>query len=149
MKLPGSKLVTALAFALLSSACTHVPLASAEEDAAAKTFETRQNMCGLYVYRPGSGGGSMELELLLDGHPFGMTAGGDYLFSWVTPGKHWLESRGDDTMQLAFTAKAGSLVFVRQEGEMGYWAFASKMTIVKEDEGKREVMVKDRVQNGY
>ena len=138
----------ALLLLCVSSACSHIPLASIEEDAAAKTFETRPDMCGLYVYRPGTHGGGLELELLLDGHPFGETDGGDFLFSWVTPGKHSLESRGDDDMRLAFTAGAGTLVFVRQEGEMGYWAFASKMTLVNEDEGKREVLAKHRVQTG-
>ena len=144
----GRALAT-LALALVASACTHVPLASVEEDAAAKTFETRPDLCGLYVFRSGTHGGGMELELLLDGHPFGRTDGGDYIFAWVQPGPHSLASRGDDDMQLNLTAKAGTLVFVRQEGEMGYWAFASKLTRVNEDEGKASVLRCERVATGF
>ncbi len=144
----GLRLLPAIVLAVGASACTHVPLASAEDDAQAKTFETRPDMCGLYVYRPGSHGGAMELELLLDGRPFGRTDGGDFLFAWVTPGTHTLASRADEDMQLTVTAKAGSLVFVRQEGEMGYWAFASKLTLVSEAEGKHAVRGSERVQTG-
>jgi hypothetical protein len=139
----------ALALACVASACMHIPLASVEEDAAAKSFETRPDLCGVYVFRPGSHGGGMELELLLDGHPFGRTDGGDYIFAWVHPGTHSLASRGDDDMRLNFSANAGTLVFVRQEGEMGYWAFASKLTLVGEDEGKSSVMRCERVATGF
>lgn len=145
----SARALGALALAFGASACTHIPLASVEDDAAAKSFETRPDMCGLYVYRSGSHGGGMELELLLDGHPFGRTDGGDYIFTWVQPGAHSLASRGDDDMQLNFSAKAGSLVFVRQEGEMGYWAFASKLTLVGEAEGKNSVLRCDRVATGF
>ncbi len=134
------RFLSALALAFLASACTHVPLASAEDDARAKSFETRPDLCALYVFREGARGGSLELELVLDGHPFGRTGGGDYLFGWVTPGSHTLESRGDPDMQLDFRAKAGGLLFVRQEGEMGYWTFASKLTLVGEAEGQRAVL---------
>ena len=139
----------ALALALVAGACTHIPLASVEDDAAAKSFETRPDMCGLYVFRPGTHGGGMELELLLDGRPFGRTDGGDYIFGWVVPGPHTLASRDDDDMRLSFTAKAGGLVFVRQEGEMGYWVFASKLTLVNEAEGKQAVLGSDRVATGF
>jgi len=144
----SSRALLALALAFGTSACTHIPLASVEDDALAKSFETRPDMCGLYVYRPGSHGGGLELELLLDGRPFGRTDGGDYIFAWVQAGTHSLASRGDDDMQLNFSAKPGTLVFVRQEGEMGYWAFASKLTLVNEDEGKSSVLRCERVATG-
>ena len=143
------RFLSAIVLAVLASACTHIPLASPEEDAQAKSFETRPDWCGLYVYRPGTHGGGMELELLLDGHPFGRTDGGDYIFTWVQPGKHVLASREDDDMQLQFTAKADALLFIRQEGEMGYWAFASKLTLVGEDEGRQNVLKSDRVPAGF
>ena len=69
------RLLPAIFLGLVSSACTHVPLASTEDDASAKTFETRPGACGLYVFREGSRGGSTELELVLDGCPFGSTGG--------------------------------------------------------------------------
>ena len=103
----------------------------------------------MYVYREGSLGGSTELELTLDGYPIGRTGGGDYLFTWLRPGPHTLASRTDEDMSLSFQAKAGSLVFIRQEGEMGYWTFASRLTLVGAEEGQRAVLGCLRVQTGY
>jgi hypothetical protein len=145
----GLRLVSTLALTCCASSCTHVPLASAEEDASAKTFETRPEWCGMYVFREGSLGGSTELELTLDGYPIGSTAGGDYLFTWLKPGSHTLASRTDEDMSLSFQAKADSHVFIRQEGEMGYWTFASRLTLVSADEGQRAVRGCVRVQTGY
>jgi len=143
------KPIATLVLGLCASSCTHVPLASAEEDASAKTFETRPEWCGMYVFREGSLGGSTELELTLDGYLIGATAGGDYLFTWLRPGKHTLASRTDEDMALSFQAKAGGLVFIRQEGEMGYWTFASRLTLVSAEEGQRAVLGCLRVQTGY
>ena len=138
-----------LTLALLASSCTYVPRASPEEDARAKTFATRPDLCGVYVYREGSDGGSTELEVLLDGRLLGRSSGGDYLFTWVQPGSHTLESRSDGDMQISFQAAAGGLVFVRHEGTMGYWTIASKFTRIPEEEGRRAVQKCVLVESGF
>jgi len=138
-----------LALAALAGACTYVPRASAEDDARAKRFETRPDSCGLYVYREGQDGGSMELELTLDGRPIGRTSGGDFLFVWISPGSHTLASRGDENLQLSFEAGAGELVFVRQEGALGNWVIASKLVRVDENEGRRAVAGCVRAASGF
>jgi hypothetical protein len=95
------------------------------------------NLCGLYIFREGSGG-SMELELVLDLFPLSRTIGGDYLFTWVEPGTHARLAGTDEDMALSFKAQANSLVFVRQEA-MGSWTIASQLTLVSSDESQRAV----------
>jgi hypothetical protein len=147
LRLPRPPLL--LALAALAGACTHVPRASMEDDARAKSFETRPEYGGLYVYREGPDGAALELELTLDGRPLGRTSGGDYLFTWVQPGPHTLASRADQDLQLSFEAAAGALVFVRQEGVMGYWTMASKLVRVGEEEGRRAVLGCVRAASGF
>jgi hypothetical protein len=143
------RLPVLLLLAALAGACTHVPRASAEDDARAKSFETRPDYCGLYVYREGPDGSAVELELTLDGRPLGRTSGGDFLFTWVQPGPHTLASRADEDLQLSFEAAAGALVFVRQEGVMGYWTLASKLVRVADEEGRRAVLGCVRAASGF
>ena len=145
----NTRIPAAFALAALCHSCTYVPRASPEEDARAKTFTTRPDMCGVYVYREGSDGGSTELEVLLDGRVLGRSSGGDFLFTWVQPGSHTLESRSDGDMQISFDAARGGLVFVRQEGTMGYWTIASKFLRVSEEEGKRAVQKCVLVASGF
>jgi hypothetical protein len=133
-------IVLALALACGASSCVVVPKASAEADAQAKSFETRPDMCGLYVYRTETLGNTVELELELDYVEFGATGSKNFLFAWLEPGRHTLASRTEQDSPLAIEAKAGTLVFVRQAARMGYWSAASKLQVVSEAEGRKGVL---------
>src|ERR1043165_401446 len=139
MKLPGSRLVSALALALVASACLDIPKASVEHDAKAKTFETRPDKCGLYVYRNGSGASNVALPLEIDGVELGSTGPHTYLFIWLPAGKHTVSSQTDENVRVKFVAKPGTLVYVRQESEMGYLHFDSRLQLVTEPEGQEGV----------
>ena len=139
MKLLGLRLATAFALACGASACLDIPKASVEDDARAKTFETRPDKCGLYVFRNGSGASNVELALELDGGELGSTGPQTFLFTWVQPGKHTVSSQTDEEVRVKFVAKAGTLVYVRQESEMGYLHFESKLQLVSEAEGQNGV----------
>jgi hypothetical protein len=132
-------LVSVLALTCLSSSCQHIPLALPADDTQAKTFETRANACGLYVYREDHALWNAELELELDGIEFGATGPGNYLFTWLPPGKHDLESHTDRDMRLNFVAKAGTLLFVRQTVAVGYWLADSKLDLVEPAVGQKGV----------
>src|SRR5690242_12766992 len=103
------RLAAALALALGASACLDIPKASVEEDARAKTFETRPDKCGLYVFRNGSGASNVALPLELDGGELGATGPQTYLFAWVAPGKHTVSSHTDENVRVKFVAQAGTL----------------------------------------
>ena len=139
MKLSCSRLVSALALALAASACLDIPKASVEDDTRAKAFETRPDRCGLYVFRNGTGASNVALPLDIDGVELGSTGPRTYLFIWLPAGKHTLSSHTDDNARVRFDAKPGTLVYVRQESEMGYWHFDSKLQLVGEAEGQKGV----------
>jgi hypothetical protein len=136
MKLPGLRLVSVLALALGASACLDVPKASVEDDARAKMFGTRSDQCGLYVYRNESSAGNVALPLDIDGVELGATGPHTYLFTWLTSGKHTLSSHTDENVRVQIVAKPGTLIYVRQESEMGFLHFDSKLQLVNEAEGQ-------------
>ena|SRR5690349_4985507 len=139
MKHLGSRLVCLLALACGASACLDIPKASVEDDARAKTFETRPDKCGLYVFRNGSGASNVALPIDIDGVELGSTGPQTYLFIWLPAGKHTVSSHTDENARVKFVAKAGTLVYVRQESEMGYLHFESKLQVVSEAEGQNGV----------
>ena len=136
---PSLRLLAALALALVSSACLDIPKASVEDDTQAKAFEARPDRCGLYVFRDGSGASNVALPLDLDGVELGSTGPRTYLFTWLPVGKHTISSHTDENARVRFLAKPGTLVYVRQESEMGFWHFESKLKLVSEAEGQKGV----------
>ena len=139
-------LVSILALVCLSSSCQHIPLALPADDTQAKTFGTRADACGLYVYRDDHAAWNADLELELDGIEFGETGPGHYLFTWLPPGKHDLASHTDRDKRLPFVAKAGTLLFVRQTLAVGYWLADSKLDLVEATVGQKGVRACTRVQ---
>lgn len=64
----------AVALLLLASGCASVPMASKEDDAAAKSFRAPSDKGRIYVYRNESMGGAVKIPITLDGKLKGSTA---------------------------------------------------------------------------
>jgi hypothetical protein len=140
MKSLALRLLPAIVLALVASSCASAPRASVQADKQAKTFETRPDQCGLYVYRNESLGAAVSLQLDLDGKRIGATSAKTFFFAWLEPGPHTLLSHGESKSELAIDAQAGKLLFVWQEVKWGFMTAGSKLHLVPEAEGKQGVL---------
>ena len=125
--------------ALAASGCASVPLMDKEDDAAAKTFETKPGLANIYVYRTESYGSSVKLPVVLDRVEVGATAADTYLMLRVHPGRHTLVSDPEKDTPLQIVTIAGHNYFVWQEVKTGVRRARSELHLMDEAEGKEGV----------
>ena len=127
-------------FVILTLAnCASVPMASSENDVAAKKFEVPANKSRIYVFRNETLGSALKFTLALDGKIAGQTAADVYYFWDVEPGKHEVACLGDSNVNISVNTKAGTSTFVWQEVKMGFWVGQCALHEVNKEEGKAAV----------
>lgn len=133
--------VCLLAFASLFAGCASVPMASPEQDAAAKRFEAPSaDKSGVYIYRDSSLGTALKKMVSLDGNPLFQSAIKTYFYKEIAPGKHTLSTEsefGDNTIE--FVAEGGKLHFVRNYIKMGVFVGGANLEMASEADGKKGV----------
>jgi hypothetical protein len=143
-----SLLLLAMVFAALSG-CASVPMASKEEDAAAKTFATPStDKAGLYVYRDSFVGQSLRKRVSINGAAIGVTANKTYFYKEIAPGSHTLTTEsefGDNS--LTFQALGGKNYYFRQYIKMGVFVGGSGIEAIGEEEGKKAILACTRAQS--
>ena len=128
------------AIALLLSGCASTsPEAPSHEDAKAKQFATIKGKSNIYLYRNESYGMAISMPLFLDGKSIGSTGAKTYVKATTNPGKHILTSKAENDNALQLTTKAGKNYFVWQEVKMGIISARSKLKLVSDSEGKKDV----------
>lgn len=120
--------------------CASVPMGDAKQDAALKTFSIPADKAGVYIYRNESMGGSVKMDVALDGKAIGQTAANTYLYKEIAPGKHTISSTAENTDSVEIDAKPGTLSYVWQEVKMGVLYARNKLHLVDEAEGKKGVL---------
>lgn len=120
--------------------CASVPMGNGKQDAAAKTFTPKPNVAGLYIYRNESMGAAVRMDVEVDGKPIGQTAAKTYLYKEVTPGKHTVTSKSENTDSIQVDAAPGKLYYLWQEVKMGILYARTKLHLVTEAEGKQGVL---------
>lgn len=133
------KLLALSVVALSLVGCASVNMGDAKQDASAKTFAVAPDKAGVYVYRNESMGAAVRMDVEVDGKPIGQTAANTYLFKELTPGKHTIVSKAENTDTLEIEAKPGTLYYVWQEVKMGILYARNKLHLVNEPEGKKGV----------
>lgn len=131
---------------VLFAGCRSVPLASMDEDTAAKQFKVNPNGAQIYLYRNEIFGGQIKIDVRLDGVEVGKTLQNTYLLLEVPPGKHKLESESENTSTLELATEKGKNYFVWQEAKMGLWLARNKLQSVDESTGKKGVLDCRRIQ---
>lgn len=129
----------AIASATLVTGCASVPMASLEQDTAAKTFATSADKANIYVYRNETFGAAVKMPIAIDGRLVGDTTAKTFIKLEVAPGEHTIVSKTENDPQLKLTAAAGKNYFVWQEVKMGMWAAGSALHEVDEAAGKTAV----------
>lgn len=133
------KVLALAAVALSLVGCASVNMGDAKQDTSAKTFAVAPDKSGVYVYRNETMGAAVRMDVELDGKPIGQTAANTYLFKELTPGKHTIVSKAENTDSLEIEAKPGTLYYVWQEVKMGILYARNKLHLVNESEGKKGV----------
>ncbi|NSL56222.1 DUF2846 domain-containing protein [Uliginosibacterium aquaticum] len=128
-----------LAAAALLTGCASVPMATPEQDAAAKSFAVTADKANVYIYRNESFGGAVKMPVVVDGKIVGDTLAKTYIKQEVAPGSHTIISKAENDAELKFDVAAGKNYFVWQEVKMGIWMARSALTLVDEAQGKEGV----------
>lgn len=128
-----------VALLLLVSGCASVPMASKEEDVAAKSFRVPSDKGRIYVYRNELLGGAVKMPITVDGKLVGSTVKNTYFIFDVSPGTHELGCVGETPGKVTVDAKAGEAAYVWQEMKMGMWAASCAMHVVDEQKGRQGV----------
>ena len=131
--------VLALLVVAFASGCASVPMASPEQDAAARSFVVRPDKSNIYVYRNESMGAAIKMPIALNGKLVGDTAAKTFLRLEVAPGSHTLVSKTENDSTITVNAVAGRNYFVWQEVKMGAFAARSLLQLVDEGTGKAGV----------
>jgi len=129
----------AVALLLLVSGCASVPMASKEEDAAAKSFRVPPGKGRVYVYRNEFMGRQVKIPITLDGKLMGSTLAKTFFAFDVSPGSHEVGCVGENPAKATVDVKPGEAVYVWQEIKMGMWAARCAMNVVDEKKGRKDV----------
>src|SRR3990170_5416854 len=94
----------------------------------------------LYVVRPSGLGAVIRFNVFLDdkedSSEMGYTRGGQYIYFYVTPGKHKILSKAENWAELDIDAKPKETLFLKQNVEFGIIMARNSMTQLQELEGK-------------
>ena len=131
--------VGAVIAVVLASGCASVPMASPEQDTAAKSFATKPGKANIYVYRNETMGAAIRMPVALNGKLVGDTASKTYMVLEVAPGKHTITSKTENDSIVTVDAAAGRNYFLWQEVKMGFAAARSNLQQVDETTGKAGV----------
>ena len=122
-------------FFMLLNGCASVPMASLEEDSAAKKYQVSKDKSMIYLFRNENFGGALPLTVSIDEQIAGQTAPYTYFVWEVVPGEHLIKSFAEDVSSLLLVAQPGKAHFVRQEVKMGMWMARSQLYEVSEKDG--------------
>lgn len=134
--------LSAFVVAAFLTGCASVPMATPEQDAAAKEFAApASDKAGLYVFRDSMFGSAIKKLVSLDGNPLFQSATKTYFYKEIAPGKHTLTTEsefGDNALE--FVAEGGKLHFFRNYIKMGVIVGGANLEAVSEEEGKKGVL---------
>jgi hypothetical protein len=129
-----------VALALLVG-CATIPLASADLDAAGKTFTPPDGKASIYVARGlGYFGGAATFQIAIDGKVFGNIAPGTYYLFTCEPGPHTVVAISQwNTEKAKLDVEAGGNYFFDAGWHMGLVTGQAVVTQVSEEQGKKLV----------
>lgn len=119
--------------------CASVPMASKQQDAAAKQFHAPADKSRIYLYRNETFGAAIRMAVSLDGKSMGQTGPKTYFMWDVAPGPHTIESLTENTSKLTLDTQPGQLYFVWQEVKMGFLSPRSALHSVNRQTGEQAV----------
>lgn len=99
----------------------------------------------VYVVRPSNAGMMVRFNVFLDDQEadseMGYNRGNQYIYFYVTPGQHVISSKAENWAQVTVTAKAGEVIYLKQEVEVGVVMARNSLKVLNDVEGR--YLVKD------
>lgn len=124
---------------ILTIGCQTIPRAPKELDEKAKAFSAPKENANIYIYRHEMFGGANTIPVLLNGIVIGKTQAKTFILKNVPSGKQNIVSQAETDDEIAFNVESGKNYFVWQEVKMGLFYARSKLHIVSEEKGQKEV----------
>ncbi len=66
----------------------------------------------------------------------GYTRGNEYIYFYVTPGSHTLNSKAENWAELKVNVRAGEIVYVKQDVEVGFVMARNSLSLLGDTEGR-------------
>ncbi|MBA1289104.1 DUF2846 domain-containing protein [Pseudomonas japonica] len=99
----------------------------------------------VYVVRPSNAGMMVRFNVFLDDKEaeseMGYNRGNQYIYFYVTPGQHVISSKAENWAEMPVTVKAGEVVYLKQEVEIGVVMARNSLKQLSDVEGR--YLVKD------
>lgn len=137
--------------ALLISGCASVNMASKEQSAKAKEFNTPSpGNAGLYIYRNSYTGRALKKDIWVDGKCIGESAPDVFFYTEVEGGKtHRIDTESEfSPNSLELFLESGKNYFVRQFIKMGMFVGGAGLVQVQEKQGMSDVVELDMANPG-
>lgn len=94
----------------------------------------------VYVVRPSTVGGLIRFNVFVDDKEpeseMGFTRGSQYIYFNLEPGDHQILSKAENWAEANVTAKAGDIIFIQQDAQMGIVMARNSIFQVPEYQGK-------------
>jgi hypothetical protein len=138
--------ISCLLVALLATGCATLPTPEKmKEDTA--NFQVpvlpSDGKAMVYVVRPSALGTRIRFNVFVDNKEaaseVGYTRGGQYIYFPIAPGDHQILSKAENWAEANITAKAGDIIFLQQEPQMGVLMARNSIVKVEAYEGKYQV----------
>lgn len=99
----------------------------------------------VYVVRPSNAGMAVRFNVFLDDKEpvseMGYNRGNQYIYFYVTPGQHVISSKAENWSDLTVSVKAGQVVYLKQEVDMGFVMARNTLVVLDDVEGR--YLIKD------
>lgn len=99
----------------------------------------------VYVVRPSNVGMMVRFNVFLDDKEadseMGYNRGNQYIYFYVTPGQHVISSKAENWADMPVTIKAGEVIYLKQEVEVGVMMARNSLKVLSDVEGR--YLVKD------
>lgn len=135
-----------LSMTILFTGCTTLPSyekMKAETEGFVLPKLPEEGKAIVYVVRPATVGGLIRFNVFVDdkeaSSEMGYTRGSQYIYFNLSPGEHNILSKAENWAQTPVTAKAGDIIFIQQNAEMGVLMARNTIAKIEEVEGKYHV----------
>ena len=94
----------------------------------------------VYVIRPSNAGALLRFNVFLDDKEaeseMGYNRGNQYIYFYMPSGQNVISSKAENWADLTVTAKAGEIIYVKQEVEMGVVMARNSLKVLSDVEGR-------------
>ena len=137
-----------LVIPLIGACVTPIPYGGPDEDARLKQFSPNPERAGIYLYLNQHHDQVTSVSIIIDGERVAEVVKDTYFHVELTPGKHKIRSRAENSESLVIDAVAGEIYYLWQEieidrsqsMELGWAPMGINLQMVSAEEGQRNVL---------